>query len=195
MPIGKAVTTFTGTARTTSKVIDVGQTASKLNKTNAAVKQADNVIELKIPADRLHAKIPSTGSAAGQTDNVVSLTEHANKQAANRLRNSQWAVKEQDKVQELQKVAGGEKLSFTHNLAGDVSPIIMKNGDSSVSSVGPVKGSAEVNHVSSGNVNREHSSSKIPVDEKSVNGSYSVVNKIEENGISIDEFNELRLKE
>ncbi|WP_051748072.1 TNT domain-containing protein [Terribacillus saccharophilus] len=159
LPIGKAVTTFSGTARTTSKVIDVGQSASKINKTNTAVKQVDNVIELKIPTERLHVKTPSTGSAAGQTDNVVSLTEHANKLASNRLRNSQWAVKEQDKVQELQKVAGGENLSFTHNLAGDVSPIMMKNGDSSVSSVGPVKGSAEVNPVSSNNVGRIDSKS------------------------------------
>lgn len=159
LPVGKAVTTFTGTARTTSKVIDVGQSASKINKTNSAVKQVDNVIELKIPAERLHAKTPSTGSAAGQADNVVSLTEHANKQTANRLRNSQWAVKEQDKVQELQKVAGGENLSFTNNLASNVSPIMMKNGDSSVSNVGPVKGSAEVNPVSADKVGRVNSNS------------------------------------
>lgn len=174
LPIGKAVTTFTGTAaRTTSKVIDVGQTASKLNKTNAAVKQVDNVIELKIPAERLHAKTPSTGSAAGQADNVVSLTEHANKQAAYRLRNSQWAMKEQDKVQKLQKVAGGENLSFTHNLVADVSPIMMKNGGSSVNSVGSVKGSVEVNQVSSSNVGRAQSGNTNisganvrPIDEK-----------------------------
>ncbi|WP_255248234.1 TNT domain-containing protein [Terribacillus saccharophilus] len=159
LPVGKAVTTFTGTARTTSKVIDVGQSASKINKTNSAVKQVDNVIELKIPAERLHAKTPSTGSAAGQADNVVSLTEHANKQTANRLRNSQWAVKEQDKVQELQKVAGGENLSFSNNLASNVSPIMMKNGDSSVSNVGPVKGSAEVNPVSADKVGRVNSNS------------------------------------
>ncbi|PAD34197.1 hypothetical protein [Terribacillus saccharophilus] len=125
LPVGKAVTTFTGTARTTSKVIDVGQSASKINKTNSAVKQVDNVIELKIPAERLHAKTPSTGSAAGQADNVVSLTEHANKQTANRLRNSQWAVKEQDKVQELQMVAGAEQLT-----AGNTEPILMGKGTS-----------------------------------------------------------------
>ncbi len=91
------------------------------------------------------------------------MADHANNQTANRLRNSQWAVKEQDKVQELQRVAGGENLSFTHNLADDISPIMMKNGDSSVSSVGSVKGSAEVNRVSSSSVGRVHSGdSSIP---------------------------------
>ncbi|MFP7254770.1 glycohydrolase toxin TNT-related protein [Terribacillus goriensis] len=159
LPIGKAVTTFTGTARTTSKVIDVGQYANRVNKTTSSVRQADNVIELKIPKEKPEVRTPNADSAAVHTDNVVSLVDHANKQTANRLRNSQWAVKEQDKVQELQKVAGGENLSFTNNLGGNVSPIMMKNGDSSVSSLGPVKGSAEVNPVSGNDVGRIGSNS------------------------------------
>ncbi|MCM3225141.1 hypothetical protein SAMN04489762_1133 [Terribacillus saccharophilus] len=163
LPIGKAVTTFSGTARTTSKVIDVGQYANKVNKTTSSVHQADNVIELKIPKDKPEVRTSNPDTATVHTDNVVSLADHANNQTANRLRNSQWAVKEQDKVQELQRVAGGENLSFTHNLADDISPIMMKNGDSSVSSVGSVKGSAEVNRVSSSSVGRVHSGdSSIP---------------------------------
>ncbi|WP_102706847.1 hypothetical protein [Terribacillus saccharophilus] len=163
LPIGKAVTTFTGTARTTSKVIDVGQYANKVNKSTSSVRQADNVIELKIPKDKPEVRTSNVDSATVHTDNVISLADHANNQTSNRLRNSQWAVKEQDKVQELQRVAGGENLSFTHNLADDISPIMMKNGDSSVSSVGSVKGSAEVNRVSSSSVGRVHSGdSSIP---------------------------------
>ncbi|MFP7253916.1 EndoU domain-containing protein [Terribacillus goriensis] len=142
LPIGKAVTTFTGTARTTSKVIDVGQFASRVNRTDNAVQQADNVIELKIPADRL-ARTSNVDSAAGQADNVVSLADYANRQTANRLRNSQWAVKEQDKVQELQMAAGAEHLSAGNKMAGNSGPMMMRNDGVGPGGVGPVRGSGE----------------------------------------------------
>ncbi|WP_246823379.1 CdiA family toxin C-terminal domain-containing protein [Terribacillus saccharophilus] len=142
LPVGNAVTSFAGTARTTSKVIDVGQSASKVNRTNAAVQQADNVIELRIPADRL-ARTSNVDSTAGQADNVVSLADYANRQTANRLRNSQWAVKEQDKVQELKMVAGAEHLSAGNKMAGNSGPMMMRNDGVGPGGVGPVRGSGE----------------------------------------------------
>ncbi|MEC0281587.1 CdiA family toxin C-terminal domain-containing protein [Terribacillus saccharophilus] len=142
LPVGNAVTSFAGTARTTSKVIDVGQSASKVNKTNTAVQQADNVIELKIPADRL-ARTSNVDSTAGQADNVVSLADYANRQTANRLRNSQWAVKEQDRVQELQMAAGAEHLSAGNKMAGNSGPMMMRNDGVGPGGVGPVRGSGE----------------------------------------------------
>ncbi|MFP7476916.1 CdiA family toxin C-terminal domain-containing protein [Terribacillus saccharophilus] len=142
LPIGNAVTSFGGAARTTSKVIDVGQSASKVNRTNTAVQQADNVIELKIPADRL-ARTSNVDSAAGQADNVVSLADYANRQTANRLRNSQWAVKEQDKIQELQMAAGAEHLSAGNKMAGNSGPMMMRNDGVGPGGVGPVRGSGE----------------------------------------------------
>nr|WP_318539732.1 EndoU domain-containing protein [Terribacillus saccharophilus] len=149
LPVGNAVTSFAGTARTTSKVIDVGQSASKVNRTNTAVQQADNVIELKIPADRL-ARTSNVDSTAGQADNVVSLADYANRQTANRLRNSQWAVKEQDRVKELQMAAGAEHLSDGNKMAGNSGPMMMRNDGVGPGGVGPVRGSGEsVSSVSS----------------------------------------------
>ncbi len=142
LPIGSAVTSFGGAARTTSRVIDVGQSASRVNRTNTAVQQVDNVIELKIPADRL-ARTSNVESATGQTDNVVNLADYANRQTANRLRNSQWAVKEQDKVQELQMAAGAEQLSAGNKMAGNSGPMMMRNDGVGPGGVGPVRGSGE----------------------------------------------------
>ncbi|MFS0559481.1 hypothetical protein AB1K91_01950 [Terribacillus sp. 179-K 1B1 HS] len=159
LPIGNAVTSFGGTARTTSRVIDVGQSASKVNKTNTAVQQADNVIELKVPADRL-ARTPNVESETVQADNVISLADYANRQTANRLRNSQWVVKEQDKVQELQKAAGAENQPFSQNpIGGNVSPVMMRNGGSSSGGIEQVKGPAQATHVSNGDAGRIYSGS------------------------------------
>ncbi|SEN48558.1 EndoU nuclease [Terribacillus saccharophilus] len=142
LPIGSAVTSFGGAARTTSRVIDVGQSASRVNRTNTAVQQVDNVIELKIPVDRL-ARTSNVDSTAGQADNVVSLADYANRQTANRLRNSQWAVKEQDRVQELQMAAGAEHLSAGNKMAGNSGPMMMRNDGVGPGGVGPVRGSGE----------------------------------------------------
>ncbi|WP_286160665.1 hypothetical protein [Virgibacillus sp. 7505] len=160
LPIGNAVTSFGGAARTTSRVIDVGQSASKVNRTNTAVQQADNVIELKIPADRL-AGTSNVDSAAGQADNVVSLADYANRQTANRLRNSQWAVKEQDKVQELQMAAGAEHLSVRNNITGNVGPVMSKNGTGNTS-VGSFQGSSQVINNANASIGSEIKQSVVP---------------------------------
>ncbi|MFP7253918.1 hypothetical protein SFC02_06405 [Terribacillus goriensis] len=160
LPIGNAVTSFAGTARTTSKVIDVGQFASRVNRTDNAVQQADNVIELKIPADRL-ARTSNVDSTAGQADDVVSLADYANRQTANRLRNSQGAVKEQDKVQELQMAAGAEHLSVRNNITGNVGPVMSKNGTGNTS-VGSFQGSSQVINNANASIGSEIKQSVVP---------------------------------
>ncbi|WP_366248086.1 DNA/RNA non-specific endonuclease [Terribacillus aidingensis] len=69
LPVGKAVTSFAGTARTTSKVVDIG---SLLNKTKLSSSLADNI--------------------TNQTSKVVRLVETAGQQTAARLRSATHTV-------------------------------------------------------------------------------------------------------
>ncbi|MFS0560820.1 hypothetical protein AB1K91_08760 [Terribacillus sp. 179-K 1B1 HS] len=192
LPIGKAITTFTGTARTTSKVIDVGQYANKVNKTTSPVRQADNVIDLKIPKDKPEVRTPMADSAAVHTDNVVSLADHANKQTANRLRNSQWAVKEQEKVQKLQKASGAEQLT-----AGNTEPILMGKGTSNPGHNNSITGSGEIISSTSDFISYQGKiNSKVKNDISNMPVSYK--RHLEENigdySLTYNDFQQLKLK-
>jgi hypothetical protein len=75
LPVGKAATTFTGTARTTNKVVDLG---SALNKT------------------KLRSSL--AGVTAHQTSKVKQLVEKAGQQTSSRLRNASHSVKNSTSV-------------------------------------------------------------------------------------------------
>jgi predicted ribonuclease toxin of YeeF-YezG toxin-antitoxin module len=75
LPVGKAATTFTGTARTTNKVVDLG---SALNKT------------------KLRSSL--AGVTAHQTSKVKQLVETAGQQTSSRLRNASHSVKNSTSV-------------------------------------------------------------------------------------------------
>ncbi|WP_077309997.1 DNA/RNA non-specific endonuclease [Terribacillus halophilus] len=75
LPVGKAATTFTGTARTTNKVVDLG---SALNKTK---------LSTSLASDTAH-----------QTSKVKQLVEKAGQQTSSRLRNASHSVKNSTSV-------------------------------------------------------------------------------------------------
>ncbi|SNZ14025.1 A nuclease family of the HNH/ENDO VII superfamily with conserved AHH [Terribacillus aidingensis] len=75
LPVGKAATTFTGTARTTNKVVDLG---SALNKSKLSSSLA--------------------GETALQTSKVKQLVETAGQQTSSRLRNASHSVKNSTSV-------------------------------------------------------------------------------------------------
>nr|WP_254391829.1 polymorphic toxin type 15 domain-containing protein [Terribacillus sp. DMT04] len=75
LPVGKAATTFTGTARTTNKVVDLG---SALNKTKLSSSLA--------------------GDTAHQTSKVKQLVETAGQQTSSRLRNASHSVRNSTSV-------------------------------------------------------------------------------------------------
>ncbi|SDC84832.1 DNase/tRNase domain of colicin-like bacteriocin [Terribacillus halophilus] len=187
IPVNRAVTGFSGSARTGSKLLGKGdaitlntgkpgtqginnladdlkqlKTSSETNKLDVRMK-SDNVEEtgkvIEFPIqDASKVDISASKNNGASGNNVVSLQEVAEQKAKERIRNSQLAAREQDKVLKLQKAAGAENLSFSHgNIPGSVSPIMMRNSGTTVNSVGPVKGSADVGHVSGGNVGRVHS--------------------------------------
>jgi Novel toxin 15 len=75
LPVGKAATTFTGTARTTNKVVDLG---GALNKTKLSSSLA--------------------GETAHQTSKVKQLVETAGQQTSSRLRNASHSVRNSTSV-------------------------------------------------------------------------------------------------
>jgi len=220
IPVNRAVTSFSGSARTGSKLLgkadaitlntgnpgtqgmknladDLKQlkTSSETNKLDVRVK-SDNVEEtgkvIEFPIqDTTKVDTSASKNIGASGNNVVNLQEVAEQKAKERIRNSQLAAREQDKVQELQKAAGAENLSFSHgNIAGSVSPIMMRNSGTTVNSVGPVKGSADVGQVSGGNVGRVHSggTKTSGVDGSVVKGTVKDKGVSETNLRNIDDF-------
>jgi hypothetical protein len=93
LPVGKAATTFTGTARTTNKVVDLG---SALNKTKLSSSLASDI--------------------AYQTSKVKLLVETAGQQTSSRLRNASHSVKNSTSV--LKNKLGEEAIKVAQK--GDV---------------------------------------------------------------------------